>query len=460
MKKILLSLILMTNVLAQVEVKNVDNSILTKSYQFEILDKNYNLSSKEVLVNARLVGTHTFTGTPPTRSFAEERVCALNLVGDISHNIGEEFVSATKFDSSFFVDEIDDQGVEILLKNLKAFSKRISYQNLGCEMSIIRLNSLNKVNYRRVMKFESYFDFFALNEVFKNENYTFLYPKFEMSQDMKSLVSAYIINLAYQRVYSRSAELYEIEENLENSNESNWGYILQEKLATESEHDKSSEFDEEIVDLISAYHEHVERTESFWIDNCLDADVQFAKFNDGFCDAFARTFSTEYDLCKNRNHRLLNPLASYVSSTGEKCIAMAKQGHYGAENTILITKILEDEKELKKALKNQASEVDRYYEHIFTALNPRSEITQFMAENHKTFSAQILEEIQFSQELFFAGYSLLDDEKIKRILENANRQFYLPGELPRFDPGWTDPVRPEYRYNLQGMKSLGDGLKY
>jgi hypothetical protein len=453
----------MTNTLAQVETQLVDDTLIKKSFKFEILDKNFKLTTKDVLFEAKLYGKHIFRGAAPSRDFAESRLCDLDLEGQVTHDINGEAKTHSFLSHDFLSPHVDDYSK--FSKNLKAFQKNTSYKRFACGKSIMRVNSLRKVNNRRIKKFEKHFDLIALNEVVSNDTVQFIYPRFEMSSDMKLNVDTHIINKAYNRVLNRNADEYELDENLSDEYEKNWGYLLQEKLVINLEYEKDVDMSHNVDTIIAASEEQFDTVESFWLDHCLDVDNKFFELTLKSCKDTERTsrinsiLGIENSLCTDQRRNMLESITNYVKSSGEKCIVMAKRGDFGADVTAQIEEIIQNEKAIKNGLNLTYSEVNSFYSFILELINPRDSLSKDFVQKARDYNTRLMTEIQYEAELFFKGYTDSNNNLMDRLTELRE----LPisgGPFPYGDPGWTDPVRPDYRSNLQHFKLLNNALKY
>lgn len=466
--KLILPLMAMLSVQAQIEEQKINETIEEKSYKFLVMDENFKLAEREMIVAAKVEGVHTFTGPKPVINFREERQCDLSARGVITKSfLGKDsnlhFNFLTQFQS--ILPEYSS-----LRKQLQAFQLKVSYKNLPCETSILRVNSyINRSQRRRYSKFKNHFDYFAMENQFNSDDfYVYAYPLFKLNPELQRLSDSRIINRAFNRVLKRNADEYELEENLEEEKEVNWGYTLQKKLTENLEYDKRAEFEEVVSNQVGMSLELNEDVEDFWVANCLNAPFRYAAYRANICKREVESNSNLWTLrAENHGFGLMedirlsncNSLKLFEStirgnlSIGEKCIALSKIGVFGDEQKVQIKSILARNEISKEKMFDTKKVINSFYVRIKNLVIPDSNIWNEFFENDDDFTNRLNEELNYIHELFYVStkveidYSELVEIDFRRneILDRLNS-----------DPGWTDPVRPDYLRSFENRYAVSN----
>ncbi|PIK15715.1 hypothetical protein [Halobacteriovorax sp. JY17] len=448
LKKIIPLLILLSSNVYCDEMKNINEVLLERKFPVRVMDKNFNVTKEDILVEAKVIGTHSFIGSNPAREFADNRVCDLNVKGMLNTKF-QQSESYGKIDTiSLYGDYSIDR--ENTLNQYKAFNDQNSYRGLDCEKSILRLNSyLFKWQYRRAMKLDKDFVLFTVKDIITpEENLFFVYPKFNLSEELLTFINEKIISNVYKRVLDRSADEYELEAALENKEGEDWGYDLQENLVEKFEKEESQNLDEEITLLLEQNDSIDYLVENFWIDHCLSSDIDYELYLAKDClinlssNSKIENFVQLDKQCKSRR-KLENLLRDYFPSNGEKCQEMARAGYYGNEAKLKISAIKNQASDLSNHLDRTYLKYRNIYERVLDLVKTDGDLYGQILQNKNQFE-RTLKSIDWDHQLFYEGYKDFgkEEELIRKLENNLHR---IPTIIR---PGWIDPVRP---YDLSGI---------
>lgn len=445
---------------AQQEVVEIDETILELSFPYKKLGHEFNLGHDEYLVQAKAQGQHIFNGPKPKRDFAENRICSANFFGIIkTQKTTLNHFSLYSLGPDSDLTLINDTN----LAYLRNFMNQVQYDSLPCGKSIFRLNSyLHRTMRVRAMRLEAFMRQMALQELFTSRDNRFVYPQFEMSEEEKKMFYRLTTNKIYQNIFQRQADSYESElAHLyfeQNQSNENWAYDYQVELATKTEEELFDDSKRDLENLIRLQDEFIAEIDDFWSSRCESAsylyriheskrceDLNILDFYSGpttnISEVMAAFEIKSYsDIKRNcRSERLLGK-TFYKHTKGEKCQIVVNKGHLGDEAKLELQKILERNSFLKEQFQSIYNErIVGFYTHLIKNLAPDSELVQKFNQNLSLLEDITTDGEMYEHELFYQGSMEYDIPEIEIELPSK-----MPLDLPGFNPGWTDPVRPRF----------------
>ncbi|CBW26564.1 hypothetical exported protein [Halobacteriovorax marinus SJ] len=452
--KLLLPLLIASNLSAtEIEVKEQDESLISHKFNVRVMDANFESKNTEMTLDFRSKGSITYKGAPPVVSFKESRVCDFNLYGELSTRIGDELTVIEKSAIEKYSDQMLEP--ERILKNFRAFTLPNSYQGLPCQKAIFVANAYkNKSLFRRSLELDSEKEALILNSFTSpSESTLFIYPLFEIDEQLKTIVENSIVNNVYKRVWNRDAIDYELLDAEQFKDSEDWGYELQYAQAELKNSDLSKDIDLK-MNAITEQNILVDNLiEDFWVDHCLNTEIDYEFYELSTCrdlnnrrETHSGIFHSILDNQRSSATKRCQSLTSienrsFMKSAGEKCIEMTKAGFYGQETKDEFSNITRNIQILEYSVVQNNIDIKNY--ETLAKLVKSDSVLHSEILQRSELGRKILESVDWTHQLFYQGNIELnfDEDKLKEILRR--RRIYPEILNPLGNNGPRNPLGPE-----------------
>lgn len=440
-KKLLPMILLISCEVFGSEIKEVDELVSEKSFSVRVMDRNFKSSDQKLVVQSRVIGTHSFIGADPVRSFADSRECNLDVAGSMIMSIQGESIKVNHLHIDKYAHFLNDP--DTTRDYFTAFTQRNSYRKFDCEKSIIRLNSyIYKYQYRRSLKLEKDLTVFLLESLVNpSEKFLFVYPSFEMNETLSSYVDKKIISNVYERVFDRLPDEYEQAVALENKEGKDWGYALQKELSDKLESRRAHFLDRDAEALLDKNIMVDNMIEDFWIDNCLSADIDYELYKANNCqqniDLESFALAIPQRVCIP-SRDIQEVLTKHYPSQGEKCQKLARANIYGNRAKNELENIHIQISDLESHFFEFKLEHRDTYDRVLKLVKTGSDLHSRFLQNQHRFK-DFMTTVSWDHQLFYKGYTDTSAaDKLEEILSTQrHRRILVP-------PSWTDPVNPRF----------------